>query len=169
MAETTPQTFPIKTIALLLLMSERRVQQLSREGVIPKGARGRYELVGAVQGYIRFMRERMASIEGASDPDRIDFYAEKARKTKADADIAEMNAARMRGNLVDAAEVAEAMEMILGEVRKKLLNSVPSRIAARAKTEKSEARIKAAVLDEVRAALQDLSGLDPADLVERDG
>ena len=44
-------------LAKLLDISERRVRQLSAEGIIPKGARGRYEMVGAVRGYIRYLRE----------------------------------------------------------------------------------------------------------------
>lgn len=41
---------PLAVIAKLLDLTERRVQQLSREGVIPKAERGRYDLVGAVKG-----------------------------------------------------------------------------------------------------------------------
>ncbi|MFN3156930.1 helix-turn-helix domain-containing protein [Marivita cryptomonadis] len=37
---------PIGVIAKLLDLSERRVQQLSREGVIPKVNRGQYDLIG---------------------------------------------------------------------------------------------------------------------------
>jgi len=39
-------TQPIGVIAKLLDLSERRVQQLSREGVIPKAERGQYDLIG---------------------------------------------------------------------------------------------------------------------------
>ena len=42
-------TQPIGVIAKLLDLSERRVQQLSREGVIPKAERGQYDLVGSSQ------------------------------------------------------------------------------------------------------------------------
>ena len=43
-------TQPIGVIAKLLDLSERRVQQLSREGVIPKAERGQYDLIGSVRG-----------------------------------------------------------------------------------------------------------------------
>jgi len=45
-------TQPIGVIAKLLDLSERRVQQLSREGVIPKAERGQYDLIGSVRGYV---------------------------------------------------------------------------------------------------------------------
>ncbi len=48
---------PIGVIARLLDLSERRVQQLSREGVIPKAERGQYDLVGAVRAYDANLRD----------------------------------------------------------------------------------------------------------------
>ena len=52
-------TQPIGVIARLLDLSERRVQQLSREGVIPKAERGQYDLVGSVRGYVRYLRDQV--------------------------------------------------------------------------------------------------------------
>jgi hypothetical protein len=51
-------TQPIAVIARLLDLTERRVQQLARDGIIPASARtgperGRYDLVGTVRGYAR--------------------------------------------------------------------------------------------------------------------
>ncbi len=43
-------TQPIGVIARLLDLSERRVQQLSREGVGPKAGRGQYDFIGCVGG-----------------------------------------------------------------------------------------------------------------------
>ena len=59
-------TYPIATIAMLLMCTPRWVQHLSREGVIPKAERGHYELVPAVQGYIKYLRDRTI---GADLPD----------------------------------------------------------------------------------------------------
>jgi hypothetical protein len=55
---------PIGVIARLLDLSERRVQQPSGEGVIPKAERGHYDLVGAVRGYLVYLRN-LASRRGA--------------------------------------------------------------------------------------------------------
>jgi len=166
MADAGTPTYPVKTIAALLRLTERRVQQLSKEGVIPKAERGRYELAPAVQGYIAYLQDRLAPREGDDDPDRIDYHVEKARKTKAEADIAEMEAAKMRGDLVDAIEMKDALELVMSEVKTKLLNNAPTRIAARTKTEKKEASIKAIAKEEIAASLQALASTDPADLVE---
>ncbi len=73
---------PVAVIARPLDLTERRVRQLSAEGVIPKAARGRYELVGAVQGYVRYLRELIPRDEvGAAD-----YGTERARLVKARAE-----------------------------------------------------------------------------------
>lgn len=96
-------THPLATIAKLLMLTERRVQQLSAEGVIPKAERGRYELIPAVQGYIRYLKDRSL---GADVPG--DEYEHKRRLLKAKADLAEMEAAQLAGELVRT-EVAESV------------------------------------------------------------
>jgi len=111
-------TYPLKTIAKLLKLTERRVQQLAKSGIIPRAAHGRYDLVASVQGYIHYLQERAAgpaTVAGA-----IDYHVEKARKTRAEADIAEMDAAKRKGEAIDAAEVKRAWMLILGEVRANL-------------------------------------------------
>lgn len=41
----------------LLGISTQRLRQLAAEGHIPKAVKGKYPLVGAVQGYIKFLRD----------------------------------------------------------------------------------------------------------------
>ncbi len=91
-------TQPIGVIAKLLDLSERRVQQLSREGVIPKAERGQYDLIGSVRGYVRYLRDQaLKSQAGAPD-----YMAERARFIRARADIAEMEAQEKRLSLIAA-------------------------------------------------------------------
>jgi len=79
---------PIGVIAKLLDLSERRVQQLSREGVIPKATRGQYDLIGSVRGYVRYLRDQAAKAQAGAP----DYAAERARFIRARADLAEMEA-----------------------------------------------------------------------------
>jgi len=55
MAETP--LYPIGTIAKLFDLTERRVQQLAKDNVIPKGIDGKYDLIGCVRGYVVFLRK----------------------------------------------------------------------------------------------------------------
>lgn len=162
MSEAGTPTYPVKTIAALLRLTERRVQQLSKEGIIPKAERGRYQLAPAVQGYIKYLQDRAAPEMGGS----IDYNAEKARLTRANADIAEMEAAKKKGELIDAVEVTEAWQIILAEVRANLLHNVPVRVAALAKAEQDETRIKAMVKAEIADALRAMATQDVDKLLE---
>ncbi len=49
--------FTVQTIASLLMIEPRRVQQLVQQGFIPKADRGQYSLVESVQGYIKYLKE----------------------------------------------------------------------------------------------------------------
>jgi hypothetical protein len=68
-------------IAGLLMLTGRRVQQLTSERVLPKAERGQYELVPVVQAYVRYLRER--SVSGDLDGDDADIGKLEARMIKA--------------------------------------------------------------------------------------
>lgn len=156
--------YPVSTMAKLFNLTERRVQQLSKEGVIPKDARGRYELVPAVQGYVRYLQERAL---GQQVPEgAIDYHAEKARKTRAEADLAEMEAAARRGELVEAAVVDQAWQSVMREIQSKLLGQTPARIASLVIGERAEAAIKKIVRSELVLVLEAASGADVDGLVQ---
>ena len=117
-------TQPISVIARLLNLSERRVRQLSAEGVIPKASRGRYELIGAVQGYTRYLRDLALKAEVGTT----DYRSERARLVKARADLAEMEAAEKREDLIPAHEVTAAWTEIVVLIRSRLL-TIPDKVA----------------------------------------
>ena len=49
-------SFNIVAISKLLKLTERRVQQLAKDGIIPKAERGKYDLVSSVHGYVDFLK-----------------------------------------------------------------------------------------------------------------
>lgn len=163
MSAGTP-TYPAKTIAKLLMLTERRVQQLVKEGVIPRAERGRYELAPAVQGYIRYLQERMAG--NASQVESIDYHKEKARKIKAEADIAEIEAAKRRAEAIDAQEVKRAWQLILSEVRANMIGTTPARIAQLIRGLENETDIKRIVREEIELAMKVASETDVDELFD---
>lgn len=148
-------TYSVATIAKLLMISERRVQQLSQEGVIPKAERGRYELAPAVQGYIRFLQERSLR----SDAQPIDYHAEKARLTRAQADTAEIELARARAEVVNVAQVERNLANLFAEVRTNLRN-IPARVASTVTGQPDERAVKRLLLGEIDLALDALAASD---------
>jgi len=115
---------PIGVIAKLLDLSERRVQQLSREGVIPKANRGQYDLIGSVRGYVRYLRDQALKAQAGAP----DYAAERARFIRARADLAEMEAEEKRRSLIAADEIEAAWIAVLALLRTRLLG-LPDRLA----------------------------------------
>lgn len=111
-------TYPVNVIAKLLDLSIRRVYQLTNDGVIPKAEKGRYELVPAVQGYIRYLRDRAIGADALPDEAA---RASRARLIKAQAEAQEMENAKVRGELLPKDPVERAVTAVLGVVRNRIL------------------------------------------------
>ena len=90
-------TYSTTTIAKLLKLSERRVQQLTKDGIIPKVDRGKYELVPAVHGYIDYLRHQMSAEVSADD-----IVKNKNRLTLATAELREIEKSQFEGELITA-------------------------------------------------------------------
>ena len=145
---------PIAVIAPRLLdLSERRIQQLSREGVIPKAERGQYDLVGAVRGYVVSACRDLAVRAQAGAPD---FGVERARLIKAKADLAEMEADGRRGELLPADAVEAAWTAVLARLRARLL-VLPDRLAPLCHEETTIAGVRDQIRKAVREALDELA------------
>jgi hypothetical protein len=116
-------TYPLDVIARLLMLTPRRVQQLVKEGIIPKAERGRYELVPAVQGYIRYLKDRAIGGDMAGGE-----AEDKARLMKARADIAQFEAQRLAEELAPVDEVERAWADLVASFRARCL-AVPTKAA----------------------------------------
>jgi len=148
-------TQPIGVIAKLLDLSERRVQQLSREGVIPKAERGQYDLIGSVRGYVRYLRDQaLKSQAGAPD-----YMAERARFIRARADIAEMEAQEKRLSLIAADQIEAAWIAVLALLRTRLLG-LPDRLAPQAFEQSTVGDTRNLIRAAIREVLDDLAQPD---------
>lgn len=146
---------PIAVIAKLLDLSERRVQQLGREGVIPKATRGQYDLIGSVRGYIRYLRDQVAKAQAGAP----DYAAERARFIRARADLAEMEAAQRRGAVIAAEDVEAAWIAVLALLRTRLL-ALPDRLAPQLHAEDGPAGVRDGLRGAIREALEELAETD---------
>lgn len=156
MSKAGTPTYPAGTIAKLLMLTERRVQQLAKDGIIPKAERGRYELAPSVQGYIRFLQDRNVTA-GVGSP--IDYAAEKAKKLKAERQRVELELSRAQGEVVPLAQLERALANTFAEIKTNI-RSVPSRVATAIIGESNETRIKAVILKEIDQALEVLGDFD---------
>lgn len=153
MADET--TLPVNQLAKLLMLSDRRVQQLAKQGAVVKADNGRYDLVKSVQGYIRFLQSK--SIGNAASPGLdLDYHVEKARKMKSDADLGEINVAKARGQLIDAAVAEREAQSVMLEIRSRML-MVADRVTPLVLGDTNERRVRDVVADEINEALASLA------------
>jgi hypothetical protein len=115
---------PVSTIAKLLLLTPRRVQQLAKDGHIPRSPGGRYELAPTVQAYIKYLRDRALGGDVADE----NIGEHKARLIKARADQAVMETERQSGQLIPAAEVKAGWIAIVTMFKQRAL-AIPTRAA----------------------------------------
>ena len=148
-------TQPIGVIARLLDLSERRVQQLSREGVIPKAERGQYDLIGSVRGYVRYLRDQALKAQAGAP----DYAAERARFIRARADLAEMEAEEKRRSLIAAEEIEAAWIAVLALLRTRLL-ALPDRLAPQAFEQSTVGDTRNLIRTAIREVLDDLAQPD---------
>src|SRR4051812_40185685 len=93
----------VEFVAKLLAISERRVQQLSAQGYIPRAAHGKYDLVPSIRGYIRYLRE--AGVGSGEVSDAVAFTKHRARLIKERANLAEIERKRLEKELIPAAQI----------------------------------------------------------------
>lgn len=145
-------TQPIGVIARLLDLSERRVQQLSREGVIQKAERGQYDLIGSVRGYVRYLRDQALKAQAGAP----DYAAERARFIRARADLAEMEAEEKRRSLIAADQIEAAWIAVLALLRTRLL-ALPDRLAPQAFEQSTVGDTRNLIRAAIREVLDDLA------------
>ena len=135
-----------EALANLLLLTPRRVRQLTAEGVIPKTERGRYDLEPAVQGYIRYLKRGGDASQGDQ------YNVARARLTTSKADIEELKRQKMEGELVPVYQVVPVWTFAMAALRSRLL-SIPSKIAHRIRQCANEVEAQALVKREIEGAM----------------
>jgi phage terminase Nu1 subunit (DNA packaging protein) len=143
----------VDVIAKLLDVTPRRVQQLAKEGVIPKPKhRGEYEIAPCVINYVRYLNRLLDGEAG-------DLTIEKTRLTRAQAEKAEIEAARLKGELVSLADAERGWSALIGAFRAKALTIPP--LAAMTVLNKTEKEVEQILTRMVYEALAELSNWKP--------
>ena len=148
------QTYSTTTIAKLLQLSERRVQQLTKDGVIPKVDRGKYELVPAVHGYINYLRHQM-SAEVSTD----DIVKNKNRLTLATAELREIEKSQLEGELIPALEIKKTWLHYVNLIKTKLM-SIPNKTAPQMVTVNNINDAKNILKERIHETLNEIAKVD---------
>jgi hypothetical protein len=114
--ETTPDVLTISAsdLAQALDVTTARIRQMAEEGTVVRSKRGRYDLIRSVRGYVKSVQERKLNQHSGTPAsgDAGDYETNRARLTKAKAEMAEMEVSKMRGETLDA----KAVEQVVGEM-----------------------------------------------------
>lgn len=144
--EVFNKDFTREEVAELLGITPRRVNQLTNENIIPLRKRGCYDLRTAVAGYCKFLKERNDAAEAKA----------KTRMHEAKADLAEMDAAKRKGELVDVVEVKKEWGDILKNIQSHVLNIGP-KVAPLIEGMDDPRKISQIIVNECREFLTDLA------------
>lgn len=153
---------PAKTLPLQLQqcaelagVSLRRIQQMIAEGELPKDA-GHGAGMDTVW-FAKWLKDRHARDFGVTDDGKVyNFEAERARKMKHDADVAEMEAGVMRGELIRAEDVERAWAGIIASARTRIL-ALPPELAMMTAAPDRRVEVQAIAQRIVDAALTELA------------
>lgn len=118
--------YPASFYARLFDLSERRIQQMAKDGIIPKAGRGKYPLLGTVQGYVKFLQERALKAEG-EETETFNVADEKAKLIQAKRIGQDLQNEKLKGNLFPLIAGEYLFSRIASEIAA-VLDSLPAKI-----------------------------------------
>lgn len=138
---------PRSELAFTLSLSETRIAELVKSGVLPQPqGRGKFDLGGSVRAYLQYTRTRT----------RGTLAEEKTRLTKAKADREELNLAVRSKELIEVSTV-EKVVFEKGRQIRDALQSIPDRIAGIVSAEGDQIKNHATLSREIHQALEALT------------
>jgi phage terminase Nu1 subunit (DNA packaging protein) len=144
----------LTAISQLLKLTERRIQQLAKDGIVPKADRGEYDMIPVVHAYIDYLKAKIGGEFNAED-----LAINRNRLLKAQADLAEIEKQKQEGELITKEEVKKNWLNLLSILKTKLL-SMPNKLAPVVITYKNVNEIKLIIKDKVYDALYEIAGQD---------
>jgi len=163
-SENEKLTVPVGTLANICNLTNERIQQLTKENVIIKKERGRYELWASLKNYIKYLQVRVGGSRGASGDevegdDAGNYQRHRARLYKAKAENAEIEVGLIKGNVHESRAVEKVWDDMISNARSKLL-AMPTKLAPKLEGVTDIAELKEIIESEIYQALQELSDYD---------
>lgn len=134
-------------------VSIRRIQQLTKAGIIPQVKPGYYNLVTAIQSYANYLR---SYIKERQEQSPATLNAERIRLVRAQADKVEAEVEQLSREWIPLA-LAEKLYIDLDEMLSTLLFTLPKRGAKAIQGLTEPAEVKAALQEVSRAVQQEMA------------
>jgi phage terminase Nu1 subunit (DNA packaging protein) len=159
-----PATITTSQLARLLLLTERRIQQLVRSGILKHAydpdngheLRGRFHFVECNHAYIRYLRNEFDS----GDVSETRFLDARSRRMVAMAEREELALRVLRGKLHRAEDVQFVMTNRDSAIKAQLLG-IPSRVARLCLGKSDYKEVYDIINDAILAALELLAAYNP--------
>jgi len=148
--------YSVDVIAKLLNLTERRVQQLAKEGIIPKAEKGKYNLVAVVKAYVKYLQDLAFGKHTGSESES----ESRSRWLKAKAALSELELSKAKGEVVSAVDVADWWDRIISAAKVRLL-AIPTKAAPLVIGAGSLAKIQDVIQSLLYDALNELSSTNP--------
>lgn len=152
LASTIPAVMTEGELAQFWGVSPTLIRQPSREGIVVRCGKGRFDVVASTRLYLERLRTRAVGRPAGENGDEL--KAERLRLVRAQAEKEELRVASTRGELLPAVDVARQWASTLRDVRSNLL-AVASRCGA--SMPHLTASDVASIERELRAALEGLA------------
>ena len=173
MPNTNTKLVDSKTIAAIFDVDPRRVQQLTKDGVISatkEGHANRYDLLPTIQKYIKHLSQKANGREPAKKDAEIEgrrLEAEADLK-RSKADMAALQLKELEGKMHRSEDVEDVMTDLAFTIRSALI-ALPGRLAVDVVAVPSAAEASVIIMAEVSKILEDLAGYkyDPEEYARR--
>ena len=139
-----------QVLAEMIGVTTRHLSNLEKVGAVVKVTKGGYDLTRSVRAFCQYLRDQKAQNDGTG------YEADKARKMSADADLAEIEASKAAGKLVDVRLIKRRWESAVIACRTKLL-TIPDRTAPKVIVAPSLDAAKKILNEEICDALESLT------------
>lgn len=137
-------------LAKLLMITQRRVNQLADEGVIIRQIEGNFILPEAINEYYAYKYQ---------SNETIDYLAEKAKHEKAKRELTELELGKRRRELHEASDVEAVLSEMLTNFRAQI-HGIPSKMAPML-FGKSKADIEELLNQEIEVRLSEIRDYKP--------
>ncbi len=135
-----------KALCECLNLSQTQVQDLARDGILVRVDKDRYDLIKSVSGYIKRLKGQEKST------DELDYYSERARLTKAQADEREI-LNKIKKNELIKIESAEKVWCDAAIILRNNVLSAPSKLCKKLAPINNEEQIEQEIRSELIKAL----------------
>jgi len=129
----------------MLNLTERRITELIKTGILPARTPAGFDLISSVRGYITFLKTEPGNLKVG-----------RLRHAKLKSDLLELALGEKTGTLVLRAAVEKKLFQIIRQSRDGLLN-IPSRCSGVLASQTEQSEVFRILTEEIHAALEGLA------------